>query len=244
MINFKHISIVVMTILSISLTTNVNAIQFDVIQNPVADIKSSTGYFSTISNFVKAFENARSKDTTVKVTKKKITLPTNFNSLSKIDQIQWVLDSERDARGLQLNYPNTIRLNTISQNYAKLISDSGQFGHNINNTTPWSRMDSDSVLKACKEFHPYGESIFKGWSSGPTNILWHLYSLYGFIYDDAGSAWGHRLHLFSSYNNNHSLPDNKEGYLGIGLIERVKPGNIKETVVVINSLDPKPACRI
>jgi hypothetical protein len=243
MFNLRLISFVVITMLVATLSTNVNAIQYDIIKNPAADIKSSTGYFRTIPNFVLAFENARSKDPTVKTDKKKIVIPQNFLNLTKINQIQWILDSEREARGLIVNYPNTQRLNTISQSYAKLISDTGQFSHYINGTTPWTRMDSDNVLKSCKESsYLYGESIFKGWSSSTSTIMWHLYSIYGFIYDDAGSNWGHRMHLLANFNNNHRLPDTKEGLLGIGLVETIKPGNIKESVVVINSIDPNPTC--
>jgi uncharacterized protein YkwD len=244
MFKLRLISFVIITMLIATLSTNVYAIQYDIIKNPSADIKSSTGYFRTVPNFVLAFENARSKDPTVRTDKKKIIVPQNFLSLTKINQIQWILNSEREARGLIVNYPNTPRLNTISQSYAKLISDTGQFSHNINGTSPWTRMDSDTVLKSCKESsYLYGESIFKGWSNSPTStIMWHLYSIYGFIYDDAGSNWGHRKHLLSNFNNNHRLPDNKEGLLGIGLVETIKQGNIKESVVVINSIDPNPAC--
>ncbi len=224
-------------------SSNVNAINFDIVNNPTSNIKSSTGYFKSVTDFVIAFNNARQLDNTVSKNKKSLMLTAYFDLLSKKDQIQVILDSERDARGLTLNYTNHPRLNSISQAYAQALNNTGQFTHTLNNTTPWTRMDSDVSIKNCREFHKYGESLFRGWSTGKSTILWHLYSIYGFIYDDAGSNWGHRMHLLSNYNNNHFTPDNKEGYIGIGILETTT-GDKKMVHVVINSFDPKPSCRI
>ena len=230
----------------LNVTSNAAAFEFNKIANPPRDVPIKDNVFRNVTEAINAFNNARNQDPTVLASQKKLVLPLNFNDLNWQDQYFAILNRERTGRALtSMTYPIP-RLNTVAANYSKALNDSNQFTHTLNGTTPWSRMDSDPILKACKEFHPYGESLYYFSYMGynfVTDKLVALQGLYNFLYNDSSVNWGHRKHLLAAYQNNNKTARH-EGHSGLGMTIKKMPNGYITYVLTHNTLDPNPTCTL
>ncbi|MEE9431842.1 MAG: T9SS type A sorting domain-containing protein, partial [Melioribacteraceae bacterium] len=166
-----------------------------------------------------------------------------WDGMSSSAKALYLTNAERVVRGLlplEAVHPGIV---TIAQNYAALILTTGNFSHTINGTTPSSRLNSDPAINGCSE---------GGFIYGPENLYAAAPStspmpvesaVYGWIYDDAGSGWGHRRACFALFNNNFG-PAGSEGFMGIGLSSGNStvfgPTFTTAVVVVYNFVDPCP----
>ncbi len=112
----------------------------------------------------------------------------------------------------------------VAQDYAGLLVNQNVFGHEYNGT-PWDRIANNSMLGSCHEFLGYAENLAAFWTGGTVNQLPIERAIYNWIYDDAGSAWGHREaallqdktlsgNAFAGFKNNVDGPSS-EGFIGI-----------------------------
>jgi len=156
-------------------------------------------------------------------------------------------------------------IDTISKNYGDLLHDTDTTNHyqpsgDSNIDSPFKRIEQDADIgtaTGCHEFITRSENLAYFATQGNTNIPIPLErAIYGFIYDDAGSAWGHReaallqdetLDQVGSgwgFLNNYGN-SNHEGFLGIAVRSSAdyKPfsgfASDYATVVVMNFFDPK-----
>jgi hypothetical protein len=230
----------------LSVNSSAAAFQFDTIASPANNIPAPKNYFKTVEEAIDAFNIARSQDSTVSYSQKNLRLPSNFAQLTWQDQYFVVLNRERAGRGLlSLSYPIP-KLNVISEAYSKVLNDNGQFTHTYGGTSPKSRMETDPAVKACMEFHRYSESLYYFSYQGynfVTPKLVVLQGLYNFLYNDAGSAWGHRKHLLSNFANNNKAR-NHEGHSGLGLTEKKESNGYTTFILTHNTFDPNPNCTL
>jgi uncharacterized protein YkwD len=230
----------------LSVTSNAAQFNWNPIVNPANDIPIPKNSFKDLDAALLAFNNARNQDPTVRNSQKNLVLPPNFANFSWQDQYFFVLNRERSGRGLlSMTYPIP-KLNTVAGGYSKILNDNDQFTHTYNGTTPSTRMSADPDIKACIEFQPYSESLYYFSYIGynfVTDKLVALQGLYNFLYNDAGSNWGHRKHLLSAYQNNNKAR-NHEGHSGLGL--SVKKDNKGYTTYILthNTFDPNPTCKL
>ncbi len=155
-------------------------------------------------------------------------------------------------------------MDTISKNYGDLLHDTNKTNHyqpsgNSNINSPFKRIEQDADIgtaTGCHEFIARSENLAYFATQGNTNIPIPLErAIYGFIYDDAGSAWGHREAALLQdetlaqagsgwgFSNNYGN-SNHEGFLGIAVRSSTdyKPfpsfASDYATVVVMNFFDP------
>ena len=80
------------------------------------------------------------------------------------------------------------------------------------------RLNADPAINGCSE---------QGYTYGPECLAAYVQSsgaipmpveraVYGWIYEDSSSAWGHRNTCFAFFNNDFGLSSN-EGFIGVGL---------------------------
>lgn len=215
-----------------------------------------------------AFNNARRQE--------EIQLTLAENSLGDMDlpaQSTWdtmsdgkkalfIINAERVDRasmaagviGLPLSDIETNMTNT-AQSYADFLRVNDLWGHNENHPicggfmpcTPSLRIDNTPVVGQCHEFMSRSENL-ASFKSDPNPVPLPIErSIYGWIYDDAGSLWGHREAVLLQdkdldgnnwgYNNNYGSAAD-EGYLGIGRSSGPYQGWPQAEVVVMNIFDP------
>lgn len=165
-----------------------------------------------------------------------LTLPADFLSQSLDNQALILINAERACRG-GVNYGDgackgwifegvETNVDALAQNYANLLISSNCWGHNCGGSDPFSRI-SAGIGASCIEFINRGENLAVFATSGSTNAIPVVRSIYNWIYDDGGSAWGHREACFlqdRSLNGNvtNGFADNHgaagaEGYMGMGI---------------------------
>lgn len=139
-------------------------------------------------------------------------------------------------------------LNTLAEQYAEYMVENDFWDHEVPGTVtappfagtgPFSRISSHPVIGEgvgtgggdCHQFLPYAENLHVSASSvanapAPATLIED--AIYGWLYDDAGSDWGHRVTMLlqdktlsgdSGFNNDRGSADS-EGFMGIGLAGR------------------------
>lgn len=248
--------------------------------NITTNIKWTTG-FSTVTDIANAFNKARRQEeiqlgiAANKLGNLAMPAQTTWNSMSDDGKALYLINAERKARtamrvsvlGLPLAGIEN-KVDSVSQNYAQLLLSSNTFGHYYpsNNSTldnPTKRITT-AVGSKCMEFLTRSENLaaFAAYSTAPigaTSIPMPIErAIYGWIYDDSGSAWGHREALLLQdsplsnptqttwgYKNNYS-DTASEGFLGFARLGSTtyKPFGATSypysygVIVVMNVYDP------
>ena len=99
-------------------------------------------------------------------------------------------------------------------------------------------MDTNPAIDACHDFLSIAENLSFFWTSAGSVPLPVERAVYGYMYDDSGSAWGHRhMVLWYPYNDN-SGPAGMEGFFGIGRASGPHQGWAHAEIIVMNVFDP------
>ncbi len=188
---------------------------------------------------------------------------TVWDGLSDDAKALYLINDERTARaGIEAGVLG-LPLAGIEQNidglaeyYAQFLHDNDTTGHDADGSGgPFVRIDDDPEIgnaKNCHEFLPRSENLAYFATTGDNIPLPLERSIYGFIYDDASSGWGHReavllqdvaLNSYSSFTNNNGSVGH-EGFLGVHHISSADyapfptfPSNFG-SVVVMEIFDP------
>ena len=185
--------------------------------DPSADIPWSCTY-SGVDQIQCAFNNARSAENTQLGTSlPMLTFPSQaiWDAMNQGEQALWIINRERDDRGMKPLEQIESNVTGVAQTYADFLLDNDAWGHTEDGRTPWERLDDNPEIWACHDFLNVAENlaVFVSTGSIPLPVV---RSVYMWMYDDAGSAWGHRhAILWNPYNDNSGLGA-MEGFLGIG----------------------------
>jgi hypothetical protein len=220
------------------------------ISTPTANIPYNTFSFNSYTDIQNAFSQARAKDSSVLPQYKTLKLSPYFSQYSDELRLQILLNSERVARGLLPMERNLQLVNNIAYSHSANMAKQDIFAHNLDGKSPYNRLDANPIIKACKEYQPFVESLFWFSTSNSTFFETNKYkyvpamALYEFIYNDQRSNWGHRMHLLSNFTNNNGSSFN-EGIFGAGsFIKRIPNSKAVEYYYTINTFDPKTGCII
>ncbi len=216
-----------------------------------SDIAWSAGT-SGVADIEAAFENGRVQEN-VQLNpdiSTDLTMPSQgtWDTKSNSEKALYLINAERVARGLLPFEAVSNNIVTIAQNYADFLLTNNKWGHNEQGS-PSDRLNSDPAISGCSESGtwtngPENLSVFV--QTGPPISLPIERSVYGWIYDDAGSTWGHRNTCFELFNNNFLGSVGSEGFIGIGIaIGGPYQGPFTEpwnhaAIVVFNFVDPCP----
>ncbi|MBK7105505.1 MAG: T9SS type A sorting domain-containing protein [Ignavibacteriae bacterium] len=160
----------------------------------------------------------------------------DWDAKSPSEKALFLLNAERAARGLLTSFEGVhSSVVNVAQTYAEFLRDNDLFNHNANNSTPTTRLSPVS----CADGASYGENLSTFVQSNGTVPLPVERSVYNWIYNDAGSSWGHRQTCFATFNDNHSA-NGSEGFIGIG-IDAVGPPYSAEGLLCTND-PPHPPC--
>ena len=187
-----------------------------------------------------------------------LVLPGGYNSMSDDAKALFILNAERMDRIVLFGNAGVTpdglpfeaieyNIDQLAQHHADYLAKNDAFSHNGPcGKDPFERIDEHPLIgvdvsgsTVCHEFISRGENLAVFWTTGPTVPLVVERSIYHYIYDDAGSAWGHReACLYQGFNNNHGSSAS-EGFLGIATSELSgSPWN--KFFMVMNFFDPVP----
>lgn len=157
-----------------------------------------------------------------------------WNFMSDDEIALYIHNSERIARGFLPFYGIETHLDAVAQAHTDWQLTNDVFSHggnpalgttytykncincstNITGSSPFDRMNFSTPLK--NQWQMEGENIASNVTSGSSIADFVAQGIYRFIYQDGGSAWGHRLNVLISFNNDWGDSGN-EGFLGIGV---------------------------
>lgn len=239
--------------------------------NLLSDVVPSHGFTTTL-DIERTFNNARRQEEI------QLGLPTNaisnlnlpsdavWDIMSEEAKMLYLLNDERTAR-TNINYgsgpvkglPFTAvvqEVDDVSNAYAQSLFINDAFTHTLNGTSPSSRLGG-AISNACTEFTSRSENLYVSVSTANTGFPRTVErAVYGFNYDDASSAWGHReMNLLQDldlqgrpwgFTNNEGSPAS-EGYIGVGVYRGTNYGGFGSNwpfgvMLVLNYIDPSTIC--
>ena len=225
------------------------------ITNSTSDINWSQDKFSnlTVAQLETAFNVARAADATTSNALLKMPTQTVWDGMSESEKALYLINSERCARGLVVfEGVEPAVVTSPAQTYAQYLSDNAtptsSLSHTADGRTPFERLTQEAgvVVNSNADFFSYGENLaFQAVASSvkyPT--LYHptAKSVYAWMYEDAGSAYGHRNFLLAKGLAENSGKVNQEGLIGLGqsTYKYENSGFFWTRVyTVLNGFDPK-----
>jgi hypothetical protein len=213
--------------------------------NPTADIPWNPGY-SGVNDIKAAFNYGRTQENSQLGTSIPLinSMPSQstWDGMSDNAKALWLIDSERQARGINRLHGYESNITQVAQDYADFLLDNDEWGHNADGS-PADRKRRNPVIRTCyddlllmENLHCFGTTS----SSIPLPIE---RSVYNWMYKDKGSGWGHRkLLLYEGFNENGG-PSDREGLMGIGRAsggDYTINGTVYPTseIIVFNMFDP------
>lgn len=185
--------------------------------DPTADIPWSCG-FSGRDSIACAFNNARATENIqLGTTLPMMTLPiqAEWNAMGEAEKALWLINQERCDRGIDPLEQIEANVTGVAQTYADYLLENDAWGHYEDGRSPWDRLQDNPAIGACHDNLSVAENLAVFGSTGIIALPVER-SVYRWLYDDAGSNWGHRhALLWYPYNDNNGLPE-MEGFLGIG----------------------------
>ena len=228
--------------------SSVDAASGDYPADPSADVpwhysEWAPGDIQTIMN---KFNAARAQDPTISVDLVIEYTQDQWDALSDNEKGLYLSNKERIDRGIAPYAAVARQVSDVAEDYAAYMEDEQTLAH-VTTQARWTGSGRSSssccdptdrlgaALGNQKEFFTYSENL--AWTSAgstlafPEPIAWSLYS---FIYDDSGSAWGHRHFSLAELSDNAG-DAGAEGLAGFG-VARGSSG----TYVVMNVADEAP----
>ena len=132
-------------------------------------------------------------------------------------------------------------IDAAAQNWSQYLVDNNAWGHchptNNNADCPGGRIAA-AYPNGCTEFGGGIENL-SAHSSGTIPLVdAALGAIFGWIYEDATSAWGHRhAMLAQSYDDDYGAAG-QEGFVGFGVAQTTNPAVQWKTIVTINFTIP------
>ncbi len=214
---------------------------------PANDIEWIGSGFSDIVEIEKAFNYARSLDNSV-IQYLKLPDQVVWDAMPVLEKGLYLINSERQARGIKPYEGVSPNVNTVAQNYADHIRVNNQLvGHSNDGKDPLQRLEDDYVIRDNSDILTKLESIYFAIDSVniPSASESIVDAVYSWIYKDFsdGNLWGHRDHILQTGLFENSSATNSEGLLGIGISignydpEITPPVNFG-AVIVLNTIDP------
>jgi len=166
-----------------------------------------------------------------------MTLPSQaeWNLKSDGDKALWLINREREDRGVAPLHGIEVNVTGVAQYYADYLMANDAFSHDADGNTPWERLNTNPAIDACHDFLNVAENL---------SVLWGGWTLqleravYMWMYDDSGSSWGHRHAILWYPYNDNSGPIGREGFLGIGHAIGTHNGWSNSDIFVMNIFDP------
>jgi len=178
---------------------------------------------------------------------------TEWDNMSESEKALYLINSERCARGIIVYEgiePQVV--SSPAQTYADYISthrtEFEANPHHADGRSPWERLNQDTgvIVNTNADFWGYAENIAYQAVASSTSYPATVYettakSVYGWMYEDKGSNYGHRHFLLAKGLMENSGDNNMEGVIGIGqATENYQDGGFYWTRVytVLNGFDP------
>jgi len=214
--------------------------------DPASDIDWSAGTGGVV-DIQAGFNYARAQENTqLGLSLPMLTLPaqSTWNTFSDGERALWLINAERRDRDLLPLHSVESNVTGVAQTYAQYLLENDKWGHNADGRSPWERLDANPAIHACHDFLSVAENLAVFVTSGSSIALPVERSVYMWLYEDAGSGWGHRHAILWYPYNDNSGPSGQEGFLGIGRASGgpyqgpfSQPWNYAE-LIVMNVFDP------
>ncbi len=216
--------------------------------DPTTNISWSAGT-NGVADIQSAFNNARNIENSQLGTSIPVmSLPSQveWDNMTDGEKALWLINRERIDRGIMPLDNLESNVNGVAQYYANYLLNNNAWGHYEDGNSPWERLENNPAIGVCHDFLSVSENIAVFVTSGNSISLPVERSVFMWLYDDAGSSWGHRHAILWYPYNDNSGPIGLEGFLGIG---RANGGPYQgpftsswpfAELIVMNVFDPCP----
>lgn len=213
----------------------------------VEDIPWAAG-FGTLDDVQHAFGHARSQENVALNTfMPELTLPaaTTWAAMDDGAKALWLINAEREARGLLPLQGVEKNVQAVAQNYANYLLAHNAFAHDADGNTPPERLNANAAIGACHDFLGVSENLYWQGTTSPDEIPYVVeQAIYNWLYVDKNAKWGHRHALLWRSFTNNAAPTANEGLIGLGRARGTFTISVTGTqypnteMIVLNLFDP------
>ena len=237
---------VLLTTMMVSFPLPVRAEPSSYPPDPTTDIEWNAGMGGVV-DIQAAFSHARAQENAqLGLRLPTLTLPSQstWDSLSNGEKVLWLINGERRDRDVLPLHSIETNVTGVAQSYATYLLENDKWGHDADGRSPWERLDANPAIHTCHDSLSVAENLAVFVTSGSSIPLPVERSVFMWLYEDAGSGWGHRHAILWYPYNDNSGPTGQEGFLGIGRASGgpykgpfEQPWNYAE-LIVMNVFDP------
>lgn len=191
--------------------------------DPTADIPANA--WSTLDDVREAFDNARTVENTqlgTTIPAFPATFPGDYAAKSPSEKALWLVNQEREARGLDPFIDVDPAVTQVAQEWAQHLSDTDAFDHR-----PDAKARIEEVCTGCVgHIGTFAAENLADRSafSAPTRAILDEFgvesAIYRWMYEDSSDGWGHRHPLLSDVLSDDHDPVGSEGFIGIGVAKK------------------------
>ncbi len=203
---------------------------------------------TTVSHIQAAFNNARAvENSQLGLSTPGMTMPSQaqWDAMDNNQRAFYLVNRERIDRGIHGLHNVQSDVIAVAQYYANYLLSHNVFSHYADGKDPWQRLNTVPAINTCHDPLPVVENLAVFVASVPKWVRMPVErSVYGWMYEDKSSAWGHRhTILYYNYTENGGLAG-VEGFMGVGVAvggpyQGPFPDNwAHAAIVVMNVFDP------
>jgi len=206
--------------------------------DPTGDREWPYSAETTVADVQAQFNAARTNENSqLGISVPMMSLPSQsvWDGMSNAERALWLINRERVGRAVHALHGLEANVMSVAQYYADYLMDNNAFSHTADGRTPWQRLEDNPAIGACHDFLSMAEDLAclrGGWTLPVERAV------YMWMYEDSGSAWGHRHAILWYPYNDNSGPAEVEGFLGIGISHGTHNGWSNSDIIVMNVFDP------
>lgn len=206
-------------------------------QNPLGEIPANPASFDSLTNIAAAFSNARAVENSdlcpggscesgAQTMSTSFAFPSGYSGWTAPAKALWLINSEREARGLLPFAGTNAAIDQVAQEWAQYLADNNFFFHNSD-----AKADIEAACNGCAgnignnaAENLYSRSYFAWPNPGVLDEFGVENAVYLWMYVDrdgegtnSDQRWGHRHALLWDDLVNDNGSSASEGYIGIGV---------------------------
>jgi uncharacterized protein YkwD len=161
-----------------------------------------------------------------------------WEKMSDADKMFFMINSERQARGLKPLRGISQTVNQKAQEYADELLRHGILSHRVNGQNSWMRLQSDSEIARCMNRIDFAENLAWFGSQSGYQSFYMERALFSWMYDDAEHDWRHRQMLLYNGFSTSEAESYANALIGVGMAYGSTSNYRYAIYIVLNYVDP------
>jgi len=161
-----------------------------------------------------------------------------WKKMGDAQKMLYIINSERQVRGLKPLKAVSKSVSRISQEYAVELLHHNKFSHRLNGNNSWMRLQSNPEIAQCMNRIEFAENLAWFGSQRGYQKFFIERAVFSWMYDDGEHGWRHRAMLLYDNFSQSSSSDYVNALIGVGIAYGKTLTHRYAIYIVLNYVDP------